>query len=260
MTDLHCHILMKLDDGARNIEESIGMALAAKKLGYKRLCCTSHYMAGRYENQGYEGSFEELKKELKIRKIDIEILEGNELFLDFEGVEALRDGKIKTLGGSKYILVEEMPGMTVMVLKSSLEMVRELGYKPVLAHVERYFHIKIDEFRKLKEEGCILQMNLKSLNNSLKERCRILLLEGLIDVVASDAHRIDTRNYDLMEEKMILAEILGEEHARILMEKNPDRIAEDRELMEVVIDEKKESYKCSVVGTFLTELFNRFRS
>ena len=103
-------------------------------------------------------------------------------------------------------------------------------------------------------------MNLKSLNNSLRERCRILLLKGLIDVVASDAHRIDTRNYDLMEEKMILAEILGEEHARILMEKNPDRIAEDRELMEVVIDEKKESYKCSVVGTFLTELFNRFRS
>ena len=204
MIDLHCHILPKIDDGARNISESIDMALAAKKLGYKKLCCTSHYRVGRYENQGYEGSFEELKKELKTRKIEIEILEGNELFLDFEGLEALRGGKIKTLGGSKYILVEEMPGMTVMALNSALEMVRELGYKPILAHVERYVHIKIDELRKLKEEGCILQMNLKSLNNYLRERCRILLLKGLIDVVASDAHRIDGRNYDLMEEKMIL--------------------------------------------------------
>ncbi|MCS5420935.1 MULTISPECIES: tyrosine-protein phosphatase [Psychrilyobacter] len=260
MTDLHCHILPKIDDGARNISESIDMALAAKKLGYKKLCCTSHYRVGRYENQSYEGSFEELKKELKTRKIEIEILEGNELFLDFEGLEALRDGKVKTLGGSKYILVEEMPGMTVMALNSTLEMVRELGYKPILAHVERYLHIKIDELRKLKEEGCILQMNLKSLNNSLRERCRILLLKGLIDVVASDAHRIDRRNYDLMEEKMILDEIVGGENARILMKTNPDRILEDGKLMEVITDEKKESYRSSVVGTFLTELFNRFRS
>jgi len=197
MIDLHCHILPNVDDGARTIQESLELLREAQKIGYKKICCTSHYMNKKYENQNYDNSLKELKLQLKVNKIDLELLEGNELFLDLHCIDSLKEEKVKTLNNSKYLLVEIIPGMTEIALKKTLKQIMDLGYRPVLAHVERYPFINIKTLYQLKKMGIIIQVNLRSLKNT-KETYEWIKL-GLVDVLASDVHNIKYRNYNFEE-------------------------------------------------------------
>ena len=191
---------------------------------------------GKYENKNYDSAFKKLRKKLEINKIDIELLTGNELFLDLEGFCALKEKKVKTLNESDYILVEAIPGMAAMALKKALEMIIEMGYKPVLAHVERYPFIKLKTLYELKKMGIVTQVNLKSLRRK-KEVYRWIEL-GLIDILASDVHDKKYRNYELED---IIGEIdskLGRETRERLLTGNPEKILNNEDI-EGTIDEKK---------------------
>ena len=256
MIDLHCHILPKIDDGSKNIEESIGLILSAQKLGYKKICCTSHYRVGRYENKNYDSALKKLRDQLKIDKVDMELLEGNELFLDLEGLSALKEKKVKTLNRTDYLLVEAIPGMTEIALKKSLEKIKDLGYKPVLAHVERYPFIELKTLYELKKTGVIIQVNLKSLRHK-KEIYRWIELD-LIDILASDVHDKKYRNYELED---IISEIdnkLGRETRERLLTSNPEKIINNEDI-EGTIDEKK-IYDTGIDDdNFIKCFFKRFK-
>ncbi|WP_028855457.1 tyrosine-protein phosphatase [Psychrilyobacter atlanticus] len=256
MIDLHCHILPKIDDGSKNIEESMELILSAEKLGYKKICCTSHYRAGKYENKNYDRTLKKLRDQLKLEKVDIELLEGNELFLDLDGLTALKEKKVKTLNRTSYLLVEAIPGMTEMALKKSLGKIRGLGYKPVLAHVERYPFIEVKTLHELKKIGVIIQVNLKSLRHK-KEIYRWIKL-GLIDILASDVHDKKYRNYELAD---IISEIdnkLGRETRERLLTGNPEKIINNEDI-EGTIDEKK-IYDTGIDDdNFIKCFFKRFK-
>ncbi|MGB6127561.1 MAG: CpsB/CapC family capsule biosynthesis tyrosine phosphatase, partial [Psychrilyobacter sp.] len=219
MIDLHCHILPGIDDGSKDMNESMELILSAQRLGCKKICCTTHYRVGRYENKNYDGALKKLRDQLKIDKIDIELLEGNELFLDLEGLSALKEKKVKTLNKSDYLLVEAIPGMTKVALEKSLELIINLGYKPVLAHVERYPFIKVKTLYELKKLGVVIQVNLKSLRHKKKIYKWIEL--GLVDILSSDVHDRKYRNYELGD---IIKEIdnkLGRKTRERLLMGNP---------------------------------------
>ncbi len=256
MIDLHSHILPKIDDGSKDIEESMGLILSAQKLGYKKICCTSHYRAGKYENKNYDSALKKLRDQLKINKIDIELLEGNELFLNLDGLSALKEKKVKTLNRSNYLLVEAIPGMTEMALKKSLEKIINLGYKPVLAHVERYPFIDLKTLYELKKIGVITQINLKSLRHK-KEIYRWIEL-NLIDILASDVHDKKYRNYELED---IIREIdnrLGRETRERLLMGNPEKIVNNEDI-EGTIDEEK-NYDTGIDDdNFIKCFFKRFK-
>ncbi len=256
MIDLHCHILPEVDDGSKNIEESMELILSAQKLGYRKICCTSHYRAGRYENKNYDRILEKLRDQLKTARIDIELLEGNELFLDLEGLSALKEKKVKTLNNTNYLLVEAIPGMTALALKKFLERIMDLGYKPVLAHVERYPFIDLKTLYELKKIGVVTQVNLKSLKHK-KEIYRWIEL-NLIDILASDVHDKKYRNYELKE---IIREVdnrSGRETRERLLRENPEKIADNEEI-EGTIDEKK-IYDTGIAdNNFIKCFFKRFK-
>jgi len=256
MIDLHCHILQKVDDGSKNIEESMELILSAQKLGYKKICCTSHYRVGRYENKNYDSALKKLRDQLEINKVEMELLEGNELFLDLDGLSALQEKKVKTLNRSNYLLVEAIPGMTEIALKKSLEVIIDLGYKPVLAHVERYPFTKVKTLYELKKLGVVIQVNLKSLRHK-KEIYRWIEL-GLIDVLASDVHDKKYRNYQLED---IIKEIdnkLGREMRERLLMGNPEKIINNGDI-EGTIDEEK-IYDTGIDDdNFIKCFFKRFK-
>ena len=256
MIDLHCHILPNIDDGSKGIAESIELILNAKKLGYKTLCCTPHYKAGRYENKGYEEIFEHLKSKLEDKKIEMELLTGNELFLDPEGMRALKNKEVKTIGGSNYLLAEAVPGMTFFSLRNSLEQIIKFGYRPILAHVERYPFIDIKTLYELKKLGVIIQVNLGSLKHK-KEIYRWIDLK-LVDIMASDAHDTRYRNYDLQEMIRQLESSFGAETRERLLEENPRKIIENKGVGEI-IDEKKIMDNTDIGGTKFKCFFKRFR-
>ncbi|MGB6129423.1 MAG: CpsB/CapC family capsule biosynthesis tyrosine phosphatase, partial [Psychrilyobacter sp.] len=172
------------------------------------------------------------------------------------GLSALKEKKVKTLNKSDYLLVEAIPGMTKVALEKSLELIINLGYKPVLAHVERYPFIKVKTLYELKKLGVVIQVNLKSLRHK-KEIYKWIEL-GLIDILASDVHDRKYRNYELED---IIKEIdnkLGRKTRERLLMGNPEKII-NNEIIEGNIDEEK-NYDTGIDGnSFIKCFFKRFK-
>lgn len=256
MIDIHCHILPAIDDGSENMAESMELIVSAKRLGYRKICCTSHYRVGRYENKDYNKVLELLRYQLKKNEIDIELLEGNELFLDLDGLNALKEKKVKTLNKTNYLLVEAIPGMTLVALMNFLKKIIELGYRPVLAHIERYPFIDIKTLCELKKIGVVIQVNLKSLRNK-KEIYEWIDL-NLIDVLASDVHNQRYRNYDLEDVIIEIDSKFGKKIRERLLMGNPEKIINNEDIEES-IDEKKISDSGIDDDNFIKCFFKRFK-
>jgi protein-tyrosine phosphatase len=253
MIDLHCHIL-PIDDGSHNIEESIELVISAKKIGYNTLCCTSHYQVGKYENEKYEIELRKLRFELKNRGIEIELLKGNELYLTPEDLEMLETGVVRTIGNSRYLLVEAIPGMTYGALKKSLLEIRRMGYFPVLAHVERYPYVGIKELEELQQMGIIIQVNVRAVKHK-KEIYRWIKL-GLVDILASDVHDKKYRNYDFLDILMEIKKEVGIKTFKRLTERTPRRIIENKKIEEN--DHEKKVFTNGINGdSIVKRIFER---
>lgn len=255
MIDIHSHILFGVDDGAIDIEESLSLARQAVAVGYTDIVCSSHYLIGRFENQNYNENFETLKNRLLEEKIPLNIHKGNEFALDMGFFE--HEGKINSMAGSKYLLVELKRELIFVACKAFFKEILAKGYIPIFAHVERYPQIKISEFRELVEMGVVLQMNLKAVA-SPKHKVRYLLENGYISIIATDSHRIGKRDYNVGEYLKNLERYLGKEFFRLLMEVNPRKVIESKEIVTVIkyegdSDEKK---KTNGIGNVFSDLFN----
>ncbi|MGL4999874.1 MAG: CpsB/CapC family capsule biosynthesis tyrosine phosphatase [Cetobacterium sp.] len=208
MIDLHSHILHEVDDGSRSLEESLEMIKSAIKIGFKGIVCTSHYKAPGYLNKDYWQKFQELKLAIQKQMLNIEIYPGNEMFISVEELKDLEKKKINTYNGTSYILVELDAMMPYMAAKSALEKIIKLGYKPIIAHMERNKKLKISEMMELKKMGIPFQMNIASIDNGHSELAKKLLESRLISFLTSDAHRSDKRNYSLESQLDIIKNYL----------------------------------------------------
>ena len=233
MIDIHSHILFGVDDGAKNIEESITLLRQAEKLGITDIVCSSHYYMGRYENKEYNKNFEILKDEIKKQGIKIKIYKGNEVAL-FGNVFS-RLGEINTINNSKYILVELRRGLIFSLYKEFLQKLINLGYKPVLAHIERYPFIKLREFKERYNMGVIFQMNIKTVE-ILTPRTEYFLTEGYVKIIASDVHNIEFRNYELSNYFDKLKKLIGEDRLKELTYENPKKILNNKDIILVEIE------------------------
>src|SRR3954464_12514878 len=112
MIDLHCHILPGVDDGARNLSESVEMAKKAVEQGIHTIVATPHHLNNRYENpkQSIIDRVRELNKALLEEKIDINVLPGQETRIYGEMVEGYETGGILPIDNTQYVLVEFSSG------------------------------------------------------------------------------------------------------------------------------------------------------
>ena len=233
MIDIHSHILFGVDDGAKNIEESITLLRQAEKLGITDIVCSSHYYMGRYENKEYNKNFEILKGEIKKQGIKIKIYKGNEVAL-FGNVFS-RLGEVNTINNSKYVLVELKRGLIFSLYKEFLQKLINLGYKPILAHIERYPFIKLREFKELYNMGVIFQMNIKTVE-ILTPKTEYLLTEGYVKIIASDVHNTEFRSYELSSYFDKLKKLVGESRVKELTYENPKKILNNEDIILVEIE------------------------
>lgn len=195
-TDIHSHILPSIDDGAKNLNESVVMLKAMQDLGYKKVIATPHIMADVYKNSPdkIRESLALLQKEAKLRGLKIKIEAAAEYYLDEGFLEHLESGDILTFG-ENYLLFETSFSQKPHFLEEMIFEMQANGYKPVFAHPERYRYIKNDgNYIKLKESGVLFQINLNSLSGyygrEAKHKAEFLVNRGLVDFVGSDAHSI----------------------------------------------------------------------
>lgn len=137
MIDFHCHLLPNLDDGPADIDESVTMAKALQKAGFRTIYCTPHLIKGSFEadNKAVTSSVSILQKRLNADNLDLEILPGREYFLDEFLNEYLKDPLF--LGKTKYIMIEIPNDAPVEYIKETCFRIKCGGSIPMIAHPER---------------------------------------------------------------------------------------------------------------------------
>ena len=194
--DIHNHILPGIDDGAKNVKESIDLIKKLNELGVKEFISTPHIMEDFYSNTNttFKNAHTLLLKNLNEELIKgITINPAAEYMLDYEFENLLQEGNLLTLKRN-YVLIEISYLQPPINLETLIYNIKIKGYLPVLAHPERYafYHNNLDYYKALKQLGCFFQLNLLSLSDyygtNVEKTANYLINKKLIDFVATDTH------------------------------------------------------------------------
>lgn len=200
--DIHSHLLPGIDDGSKNMEDTIELITRMDSYGIQNFITTPHVLGNVWKNSSdtildkLDQVLEELeKRDMSYIKLDA----AAEYMLDEEFCELLKARDLLTLREDSLLV--EMSFMQAPVnLFEMLFDIQLAGYKPILAHPERYgfYHRDFDMYHKLKESGCRFQINLLSLTGhygkSVQQTAEKLIKEGMIDLAGSDTHNINHLN------------------------------------------------------------------
>ena len=239
MIDIHSHILYGIDDGSKDIENSVNMAREAEKNGITHICCTPHYLEPEYTSN-FDSNVKRIEKlnlRLKEENIDVELRLGNEIFLTENTVNDLSDNKCISLNDSKYVLVEFPMNSELKCADNFIEDLQNDGYKVIIAHPERYRYVQENPEYLIPylNKGVYFQSNIGSIIGMYGESARIcineLLKKNLIQVLATDAHKSNSVYFKL--DKMIakLSEKISKEYLEELTLLNPQFILNDEEII-----------------------------
>ena len=200
--DMHSHILPGIDDGSPDVDTSVLLVKGLYDLGIRTCIATPHIIGDLYRNNDItiEAALGKLQKACIAAAIPMQISAAAEYMLDDYFMELLQQQKpLRTL--NKNLLLTEIPYTSEPVnLQEIVFHIITGGYQPVLAHPERYFyfHKNFKEYKKLKDLGFILQVNLLSLTGyygkSVLLAARYILNEGLADLVGTDLHHFKHLN------------------------------------------------------------------
>ncbi len=193
--DLHSHLIPGIDDGAKNMEDSIQLITELKNLGYSKIITTPHIMSDYYRNtpEIILSGLDKVREELSNRNIDIEIEAAAEYYYDEYFLDLIEKKNLISIK-NEFLLFElsylsKPTGIEEVIFK-----IQTIGLKPVMAHPERYPYLRINDFMKYKEAGCLMQMNILSLTGHYGEHVRYLAHElieyNLVDFIATDLHHM----------------------------------------------------------------------
>jgi tyrosine-protein phosphatase YwqE len=193
-TDIHSHLVPAVDDGSDSVEMSLALIEGLVALGYRKIITTPHIRPEYFPNtrETILSGFEKLKMAVIEAGIEVELGVAAEYFIDYNFGATVEAGSLLTLSGN-YVLVELSTFSPPPDLYDSIFKLRVKGYEPVLAHPERYVYFdKIQDFQKLKDFGCLLQVNLLSLTGHYGKPVRELALrffkEDIVDLLGTDMH------------------------------------------------------------------------
>lgn len=221
--DIHTHILWGVDDGPSGPEQMLRMLDAAYADGVRLLCLTPHYHPG-YFGRNRDKSrevFGQLERYAGEKYPDMQLYLANELRYDSNCISWLEEGFCRTIGEGS-VLVDFSAGESGKKIQEAMYRLLNAGYQPILAHVERYPHLRGDirALRKLRSQGVMFQITAGSVFGAFglgaKVAARRLLKEDLVDMVASDAHDMARRKPGLGEIHRYLKEKYGPDRAAAL--------------------------------------------
>lgn len=193
-TDLHSHLIPSIDDGTKSLEESIDIILQLQKLGFKKIITTPHIMSHRFKNTRKTVSYGylELKNELARLDIDIDLQVAAEYYYDEYFLDLIDKDEILTFGDN-YVLFELSYTVKPFMIEQTVDKLLRKGYKPVLAHPERYsYYSSEQDYRMLKEQGLFFQINTISMEGfygkKVKKAVENIIDLGFVDFIGSDIH------------------------------------------------------------------------
>ncbi len=216
MVDFHTHILSGMDDGSQSIEESVQMLEQMREQGIRAVAATPHFDMRQETLEHFlmrrENALEELKR---ANTTDITILPGAEVLYCGVSLHRYENLEQACIGTSRYLLIETLYPEWTKEFQSDLEcLMIERNIIPVLAHVDRYYHIRKNRsiIRNLSQEGVVLQVNAGALLH--KKRSHLawkILKKETVGLIGSDCHNISVRPPNLADAAEKMKKVLGTE-------------------------------------------------
>lgn len=226
--DLHCHILSGIDDGAKDTKMMTRMLDIAYSDGIKTICLTPHFKIYKFNdekeilkyNQAIDNSFESACEYVKNTYPDMTLLLGNEIMYHNDIFESLVSGKCHSIADTSYVLVEFPPNISQYDLKNATSKLLRKGFRPILAHVERYT-VLLKDFsllKELKESGAVIQINSGSITGfrfgKIARFIRKALKNRLVDIVSTDSHNDTALSPSLSKANHIVCKHYGHEYSK----------------------------------------------
>ncbi|MES2559145.1 MAG: CpsB/CapC family capsule biosynthesis tyrosine phosphatase [Bacteroidota bacterium] len=194
-TDLHSHLLPGIDDGVQTIEESLDILRHLSSLGYKKVITTPHIMGDYYQNSTATilPLLEEVRSALKQQEIPIELHASAEYMVDDALLEKIDSGNILSFGHNHVLIempfMEPSPNLTEILFALNIN-----GYKPVLAHPERYVYYGMNprKYHDLWDMELLFQVNINSLigyySPQVQKAAEYLIEHKMVSMIGSDTH------------------------------------------------------------------------
>jgi len=193
--DMHSHFIPGIDDGAQNMEETMFLLRSMKDLGYKKVITTPHVFTDLYRNtpEIILSGLDRVREEVKKEGLELEIDAAAEYYLDENFEDLIEQKKLLTFG-KNYVLfelgfVQEPPTLSRAIFHMHLQ-----GYKPVLAHPERYEYWdgRMSKYEELIDRDVLIQLNMNCLTGhygqKVKETSEKMVDAGLVHFIGSDCH------------------------------------------------------------------------
>lgn len=234
MIDTHSHLLYGVDDGAADISEAQQLLQESVLQGVTTIVLTPHYRKGMFEtaNEKVVSHFNHLAQWASQELPELSLLLGREIYWSEDTYRLIEEGKLSPIGTSEMYLIEFSGEVSFQQLFDAVQSIQFMGKRVMIAHIERYTQLAYQKeaIQVLREIGCVIQVNAASVLRSRwrdgdrlrKKRARWLLREGLIDVIASDAHHIDRRPILMKQAYNVVEQTFGQAIAHALFIENPN--------------------------------------
>jgi protein-tyrosine phosphatase len=194
--DMHSHLIPGIDDGSPDMQTSLSFIRTLVEMGYQKLIVTPHVFADLYPNDSkiIKKVAASLQHEVRRENLNVTIEAAAEYFVDKHFEKLLGENDILCFGEARYVLIE----MSFVSASANLEDVIfhlvAQGYKPVLAHPERYTYLINNKsfFKRIQSLGCLLQINILSLlgyyGKTVQQWAVYLLSNNFMGFVGTDLH------------------------------------------------------------------------
>jgi Capsular polysaccharide biosynthesis protein len=197
MLDMHCHILPGIDDGAKDLNDSIYISRMEERDGIATIIATPHYIDSESEVDvsRIEYLTDQLNSEIRNAGIKLDVLLGMEVLLSPNIVDLYEANKIIAINNKNYMLIElPMYETFPQYVESTIFEMQLAGIRPIIAHPERYREIikHPNKVYRLIEKECIMQCNAGSFagkyGKEVRETAYNLLEHNMVHIIASDSH------------------------------------------------------------------------
>lgn len=194
-TDMHSHLLPGLDDGAPDLQASLSLIRSLHQMGFRKFWCTPHIMSDFYRNDASTiiPALEAVREGVKAEGIPVEVFAAAEYYVDDGFVKKLANEKLLTLG-EKHLLFEVSYINAPENLDRVIFDMHLKGYRPIMAHPERYpfWYRDFERYKTFRDQGVLLQVNMNSLSGYYGPDAKAIALkmveEGIVDLLGTDCH------------------------------------------------------------------------
>lgn len=239
MFDIHSHIIYHIDDGSRTPEESLALIRQDSAEGARDIIATPHYYVQ------YPTDPDRIRAELATIQnmadadgLDVHLYPGNEVLWFDSMTERLQSGEILTLADSHYTLIEFYPEEGYQTILRAVRNVRNAGYRPIIAHAERFRAMQEHGLEEVRDLGAYVQLSTEPLSHKglpgLLDRETKFIQKALknqqADFLGTDMHRTDHRPPVLRDAIRWIEKNLDPDYADDVLKRNAEAILRDEEI------------------------------